>query len=90
MVLFINVEKNDGHVSTLFGAQCSRSHENEALPSDRDVLLAQPEEEPKTISTLWQASTSTHRATESGGSRAFYIEGIHLPVCGQDYIRTCI
>ena len=66
MAPFINVEKNDGHVSTLVAAQFSESHEN-ALSGD--VLLQQPKE-PKMLSTLCQASKSTHRTMESGGSSA--------------------
>ena len=85
LVPFINVEKKDGHVSTLVAAQFSESHENEALPDDKDVLLPQPKE-PKTISTLCQASKSTHRTMESGWSSA--LEKIHLHVCGQAYMHV--
>ena len=69
LVPFINVERKDGHESMLVAVQFSESHQNEALPDDRDVLLLQPKE-PKTISTLCQASKSTHRTKESGGSSA--------------------
>ena len=67
MVPFINVEEEISHVSTYDAAQDSESHENEAMPDDRDVVLQQPKER-KTLSTLWQAIKSAHKTTKSGGS----------------------
>ena len=93
---FINVEKKDGHVSTLVAVQFSEFHENEALPDDSDVLLPQPKE-PKTISTLCQASISAHRTTKSGGLPALNREdtsscawpGLHACELHGQHVHRC-
>ena len=96
MVPFINVEEEISHVSTYDAAQVSESHENEAMPDDRDVVLQQPKER-KTLSTLWQAIKSTHRTTKSGGSSALNREdtsscvwpGLHACELHGQHVHRC-
>ena len=91
-----HVEEEKSHVSTCDAAQVSESHENEALSDDRDVVLQQPKE-PKTISTLCQASKSTHRTMESGGSSALNREdtsscvwpGLHACELHGQHVHRC-
>ena len=80
----------------LVAVQFSESHQNEALPDDRDVLLLQPKK-PKTISTLCQASKGTHRTKESGGSSALNREatsscvwlGLHAFELHGQHVHRC-